>query len=426
MYDTHHVQNTSESTLTDWSPWIYDDEFLLATSSVHVTAAAADYLQHRLDSAADHDIVVVAVHDPDAPSRDAGDAVNVARSRLAAFMPATETRDGAPVTEILAAVDEPTRTNSSRPPPWDRRQRRRRVDGSGPPDQRRPRVSSAHCRSGRTGASSSKVRPRSTSSSPRHRGDSWSDIRLGVRRKRSGCARSRCVERCVPRLRRIHRHRRERGWRHGRCRCADVTESASLPRKQVAAALAGRHYKRPPVCGRGSGDGLIRAIGGTSSRTWSNRPATSSIACSSACALSADFARARRSNGAWAGQSATRPSASISHSNSASSTTRRRRLPRSRRHRAARRRTSPAPVCGRLRRRQRRTAHPGPVSPLSRLQPVVPAPPYTRRTQASKPPCVAVGVFTVQRCGILRLLSDDVILDVVQFVVRISDGREST
>ncbi|NHX39868.1 MULTISPECIES: universal stress protein [Haloarcula] len=80
--------------------------FLLATSSVHVTAAAADYLQHRLDPAADHDIVVVAVHDPDAPSRDAGDAVNVARSRLAAFMPATETRDGAPVTEILAAVDE--------------------------------------------------------------------------------------------------------------------------------------------------------------------------------------------------------------------------------------------------------------------------------------------------------------------------------
>lgn len=80
--------------------------FLLATSSVHVTAAAADYLQHRLDPAGDDDIIVVAVRDPDAPSRDAGDAVNVARSRLAPFMPATETRDGAPVTEILAAVDE--------------------------------------------------------------------------------------------------------------------------------------------------------------------------------------------------------------------------------------------------------------------------------------------------------------------------------
>ncbi|AAV47423.1 unknown [Haloarcula marismortui ATCC 43049] len=97
---------TSESTKPNGTHGHTMTTFLLATSSVHVTAAAADYLQHRLDSAADHDIVVVAVHDPDAPSRDAGDAVNVARSRLAAFMPATETRDGAPVTEILAAVDE--------------------------------------------------------------------------------------------------------------------------------------------------------------------------------------------------------------------------------------------------------------------------------------------------------------------------------
>ncbi len=80
--------------------------FLLATNSVHVTAAAADYLQKRLDPAADDDVIVVAVRDPDAPSRDAGDAVNVARSRLAPFMPVTETKDGEPVTEILAAVDE--------------------------------------------------------------------------------------------------------------------------------------------------------------------------------------------------------------------------------------------------------------------------------------------------------------------------------
>ncbi|WP_336336289.1 universal stress protein [Haloarcula brevis] len=79
--------------------------FLLATGSVHVTAAAADYLQDRLDPATD-EIVVVAVRDPDAPSRDAGDAVNVARSRLAAFAPTTETRAGAPLTELLAAVDE--------------------------------------------------------------------------------------------------------------------------------------------------------------------------------------------------------------------------------------------------------------------------------------------------------------------------------
>ena len=80
--------------------------FLLATSSVHVTAAAADYLQNRLDPASDDDIVVVAVRDPDAPSRDAGDAVNVARSRLAQFMPTTETKEGEPVTEILSAIDE--------------------------------------------------------------------------------------------------------------------------------------------------------------------------------------------------------------------------------------------------------------------------------------------------------------------------------
>ncbi|EMA34154.1 universal stress protein [Haloarcula japonica] len=80
--------------------------FLLATNSVHVTAAAADYLQHRLDPTDDDDIVVVAVRDPDAPSRDAGDAVNVARSRLASFMPVTETKDGEPVTELLAAINE--------------------------------------------------------------------------------------------------------------------------------------------------------------------------------------------------------------------------------------------------------------------------------------------------------------------------------
>lgn len=80
--------------------------FLLATSSVHVTAAAADYLQNRLDPGDGDDIVVVAVRDPDVPSRDAGDAVNVARSRLAGFVPTTETREGEPVTEVLAAIDK--------------------------------------------------------------------------------------------------------------------------------------------------------------------------------------------------------------------------------------------------------------------------------------------------------------------------------
>ncbi|QIO21257.1 universal stress protein [Haloarcula sp. JP-L23] len=80
-------------------------EYLVGASSVHVTAAAADYLQDRLDPAEDS-VVVVGVREPDAPSRDAGDAANVARSRLAAVMPTTETRDGDPVAELLAAVDD--------------------------------------------------------------------------------------------------------------------------------------------------------------------------------------------------------------------------------------------------------------------------------------------------------------------------------
>ncbi|MFC7018342.1 MULTISPECIES: universal stress protein [Haloarcula] len=79
-------------------------DFLVATSSVHVTAAAADYLTARADPATD-DVVVVGVRDPDAPQRDAGDAVNVARSRLASLAPTTEINDGDPVPEIRAAIE---------------------------------------------------------------------------------------------------------------------------------------------------------------------------------------------------------------------------------------------------------------------------------------------------------------------------------
>ena len=39
-------------------------------------------------------------------SRDAGDAANVARSRLAAAMPATEIREGDTVEELRGAIDE--------------------------------------------------------------------------------------------------------------------------------------------------------------------------------------------------------------------------------------------------------------------------------------------------------------------------------
>ena len=78
--------------------------YLLATASVHVTAAAADYLDGRLDP--DDDLVVVGVRDGEGADRDVGDAANVARARLAAAAPEIDLRDGDPVTAITAAVDE--------------------------------------------------------------------------------------------------------------------------------------------------------------------------------------------------------------------------------------------------------------------------------------------------------------------------------
>ncbi|WP_276252017.1 universal stress protein [Haloarcula rara] len=80
-------------------------DYLIATASVHVTAAAADYLQGRLDPSEDS-VVVVGVREPGRHERDAGDAANVARSRLAAAMPETEVREGDPTTELLAAIND--------------------------------------------------------------------------------------------------------------------------------------------------------------------------------------------------------------------------------------------------------------------------------------------------------------------------------
>ncbi len=80
-------------------------DYLVATASVHVTAAAADYLQARLDPSEDS-VVVVGVREPGRHERDAGDAANVARSRLAAAMPETEVREGDAPTELLAALDD--------------------------------------------------------------------------------------------------------------------------------------------------------------------------------------------------------------------------------------------------------------------------------------------------------------------------------
>lgn len=69
--------------------------YLLATASVHTTAAAADYLGPRLD--ADDEVLVLTVAEPALAERDAGDAANVARSRL---LPAT--------VEVVQRDDDPT------------------------------------------------------------------------------------------------------------------------------------------------------------------------------------------------------------------------------------------------------------------------------------------------------------------------------
>lgn len=75
--------------------------YLVATDSVHTTAAAADYLEPRLGP--DDEVTVLAV----AEGRDAGDALNVARARLAAVGGVeTERRTGDPAAAILAAADE--------------------------------------------------------------------------------------------------------------------------------------------------------------------------------------------------------------------------------------------------------------------------------------------------------------------------------
>ena len=54
--------------------------FLVATASVHTTAAACDYLNERVTP--DDTVLVVSVTEADMNQRDAGDATNVARTRL--------------------------------------------------------------------------------------------------------------------------------------------------------------------------------------------------------------------------------------------------------------------------------------------------------------------------------------------------------
>lgn len=79
---------------------------LVASASVHTTAAACDYLAPRLGP--DDAVLVLTVADSGVAGRDAGDAANVARARL--VEPAVETlvRDGDPATVIAAVADERT------------------------------------------------------------------------------------------------------------------------------------------------------------------------------------------------------------------------------------------------------------------------------------------------------------------------------
>lgn len=91
--------------------------YLLATDSVHTTAAACDYLDPRLDP--DDRVEALTVVSPDAggaetaggprssPSRDAADAANVASARLAGRATVeTLVRRGPPAETILSAVEE--------------------------------------------------------------------------------------------------------------------------------------------------------------------------------------------------------------------------------------------------------------------------------------------------------------------------------
>lgn len=77
---------------------------LVATSSVHTTAAACDYLQPRLGG--DDSVTVLAVAEPELDSRDPGDATNVARTRLVAPTVETLVREGRPADVIRAVARE--------------------------------------------------------------------------------------------------------------------------------------------------------------------------------------------------------------------------------------------------------------------------------------------------------------------------------
>lgn len=75
---------------------------LVGTDSVHTTAAACDYLGSRLDS--DDTVYLCSIPDSQVSERDAGDAGNVARTRL--IEPAVEILDpdSLPESETVSGV----------------------------------------------------------------------------------------------------------------------------------------------------------------------------------------------------------------------------------------------------------------------------------------------------------------------------------
>jgi nucleotide-binding universal stress UspA family protein len=82
---------------------------LVATESIHTTAAACDYLSPRLGP--DDEVLLLTVETAELEARDAGDAANVARTRLVEPAVESVSREGKPATviqEIAAAegVDE--------------------------------------------------------------------------------------------------------------------------------------------------------------------------------------------------------------------------------------------------------------------------------------------------------------------------------
>jgi len=90
--------------------------FLLATDSVHTSAAACDYLQERAGPADEVVVVAVRERESERDTRDAGserdtagdaaDAANVVSVRLVEPDVETVEREGDPVVEILACGEE--------------------------------------------------------------------------------------------------------------------------------------------------------------------------------------------------------------------------------------------------------------------------------------------------------------------------------